>query len=77
MTGLTANYDLDLEYSMDELRTMLRARAVSREIPRSAGEDPGTSLFDLVKKYGLRLEARKAPLEVVVVDRVEKSPSGN
>jgi uncharacterized protein (TIGR03435 family) len=44
----------------------------------SAASDPsGTSIFQAVQQLGLRLEARKAPVETIVVDRLEKTPTEN
>ena len=40
--------------------------------------DPfGEGLFRALEKAGLKLEVRKAPVEMIVVDRVEKAPTGN
>jgi len=38
--------------------------------------DEGPTIFEAVQRVGLRLEARKGPVEVVVIDHVEK-PSEN
>ena len=35
------------------------------------------SVFDAVKQYGLRLEARKAPVEMLIVTHLEKTPTEN
>ncbi len=60
MTGLTGMYDLKLEFTSDQN-------------PDAAGP----SVFTAVQEQlGLKLEARKAPLEVLVIDRAEK-PSEN
>src|SRR5262249_51390658 len=77
MTGLTGTYDLKLEYSLDDLRNLLRARGVYRPIPDSVGDSMGTSVTESLKKLGLRLEPRKAPLQVLLIDHVEKTPIGN
>lgn len=37
----------------------------------------GEGLLRAIQKAGLKLEARKAPIEVVVVDRLEKNPTAN
>lgn len=40
--------------------------------------DPlGEALFTAMTKAGLKLEARKAPMETIVVDHLEKSPTAN
>jgi uncharacterized protein (TIGR03435 family) len=40
--------------------------------------DPlGDSLFAAIEKAGLKLESRKAPVEVIVVDHLEKTPTEN
>jgi uncharacterized protein (TIGR03435 family) len=38
---------------------------------------PGGTVFDAVEKLGLKLEARKVPIETVVVDQVSKTPTAN
>jgi uncharacterized protein (TIGR03435 family) len=59
-TGLTGLYDLNLDFTSDE---------------NMAAEGP--RIFDAVQdQLGLKLEARKGPVEVIVIDRFEK-PSGN
>ena len=38
--------------------------------------DEGPTIFEAVQRVGLKLEARKGPVEAIVIDHVEK-PSGN
>jgi uncharacterized protein (TIGR03435 family) len=42
-----------------------------------ASDPSGTSMFQAVQQLGLRLEPRKAPVETIVVDRLEKTPTEN
>jgi len=59
-TGLTGPYDIDVEWTPDE--------------PNGAPpEAPGQSIFSAIQdQLGLRLEAHKSPIEVLVVDRAER-----
>lgn len=62
-TGLPGIFDLTLDFSVDE--------------SMSADRTPGPTIFEAVQwQLGLKLEPRKGPVEVVVIDHVEK-PSGN
>jgi len=63
-TGLNGAWDFDLKFTQ-------------RNRLAQAGSD-GISLFDAVdKQLGLKLEAKKVPLPVLVVDRVNESPTPN
>ena len=42
-----------------------------------ASDPSGTSMFQAVQLLGLKLEPRKAPMESIVVDHVEKAPTEN
>ena len=47
---------------------------------RSAALDPtgGLSLFDAVnRQLGLKLEARKRPMKVLVIDSIQEKPTDN
>ena len=72
MTGLTGYYDVTLEWSQDETQ------------PRPAEPDtasaavPLPSLFQaLEQQLGLRLEPRKNPAKVIVVDHFDPVPAEN
>ncbi|HLJ47420.1 MAG TPA: TIGR03435 family protein [Bryobacteraceae bacterium] len=46
--------------------------------PADAASAPsGGSIFSAVQKLGLKLEPRKAPVDMIVVDHIEKSPTDN
>jgi uncharacterized protein (TIGR03435 family) len=42
-----------------------------------APEEGGGSVVDAVEKLGLKLELRKSPADVVIIDHIEKSPTEN
>jgi uncharacterized protein (TIGR03435 family) len=70
-TGLTGNYDFDLKWTPDE---GIGGDAGAHGGP--AGDDPsasGPTLFTaLQEQLGLKLESGKGPVDVVVVDHIEK-----
>jgi uncharacterized protein (TIGR03435 family) len=44
----------------------------------AAAPDPSTSsVFQAVQQLGLRLQSRKAPVETIVIDHLERNPSDN
>ena len=84
MTGLTGKYEMALEISMQEMMNAARAAganvpapAVDPNKPADAASDPGGSIFTSVQALGLKLEPRKAPMAMIVIDSVEKMPTEN
>src|ERR1039458_5946776 len=72
-TGLKGRYDLTLR--SEEHTSELAAQGKSLDSVRA---DPEAFLsMILQEEFGLKLEAKKMPLEVVVIDRAEKSPVEN
>ncbi|HJZ99993.1 MAG TPA: M56 and DUF3738 domain-containing protein [Candidatus Solibacter sp.] len=82
-TGLTDEYAWDLKWS-EEFNAQAIAKDKGIPIPAdarppdsSASDPSGPSLFTAIEKQlGLRLEATKGPVEIIVVDRAEK-PTAN
>jgi bla regulator protein blaR1 len=77
-TGLTGAYDLSLEWAPDEDQV---ANFQTIGVPEGFGAPPtdwkGPTLFTaLEEQLGLKLDSQKGPLEVLVVDHVER-PSAN
>jgi uncharacterized protein (TIGR03435 family) len=90
MTGLKGNYQVAVDISLADIMAMARAQGVNLPMAPPGGgaagaptapeaSDPGggSSVFASVKKLGLKLEPRKAPVEQLVVDHVEKTPTEN
>jgi uncharacterized protein (TIGR03435 family) len=70
-TGLTAHYDFKLEWTPDP------TSSEPRDFGSSASDPAGPTLFTAIQEQlGLRLEALKGPVEIFVIDHVEK-PSEN
>ena len=61
-TGVTDSFDFTLEWS----------NAAMRAEPGRAAPDGPTLFTALPEQLGVRLEARKLPIDVLVVDRVER-----
>ncbi len=75
-TGLTGNYDFDLKYTPEMGEGPPVAGVPESAKPESA-QDAAPSIFVAVQEQlGLKLEAQKGPVDVYVIDRVEK-PSEN
>lgn len=75
-TGLTGKYDFNLTFTSDE-RTS--ANVVGGTPPRiSDAPDAPPDLFTAMQEQlGLKLEQKKIPMDVVVIDRIEKTPLSN
>ncbi|MBZ5617695.1 MAG: TIGR03435 family protein [Acidobacteriia bacterium] len=82
-TDLTGNYDFTLTFTPEDFRAMQirSALAAGVVLPPEAVKllegASGDSLFSAVQTIGLKLESRKAPLEVLVIDSVRKTPTEN
>jgi uncharacterized protein (TIGR03435 family) len=78
-TGLTAKYDFTLQWTPDQGTPRFKGTDGS---PQPAGSSPladsfGPSLFTAMEEQlGLKLEKQKGPVDVLVIDHIEK-PSGN
>jgi uncharacterized protein (TIGR03435 family) len=82
MTSLPGRYDLLVDLSQDDYNAMLIRSAVAAgvQLPPQALRMLDTadgSLFGALKPLGLKLEPKKAPIEVLVVDSVAKTPTEN
>src|SRR5215468_3784109 len=84
MTDLKGSYDFSIDVTADDYRAMLIRSAVVagvvlppdvlRLLDNASSPE---SLFDGLTKLGLRLEPRRAPLDVVVIDGAIRTPTEN
>ena len=89
MTGIKGNYDTSLEISLAEIMQLARAAgtlppgpgngaaAPGNGLPVASDPGGGTSLTDAVQSMGLKLESRKAVVEQLIVDHIERTPTEN
>jgi uncharacterized protein (TIGR03435 family) len=84
-TEMKGTYDIDLEWVPDEREgggMMAKMKAMAEAASGDPHGDPagptGQSLFGALQdKLGVRLETRKIPVDILVVDSVEKVPTEN
>jgi uncharacterized protein (TIGR03435 family) len=73
-TGLKGYYDFKLEYVMTGPAGPPAPAADGGDLPPRV---EGPSIFSALREQlGLKLEARKGPVEIIVIDHIEK-PSSN
>jgi uncharacterized protein (TIGR03435 family) len=73
-TGLTSGgYDLDLKWMPDSPEAMLSGVPVVLPPPVSADSDRPSIFTALSEQLGLELQSSKGPVEVLVIDRIERA----
>jgi uncharacterized protein (TIGR03435 family) len=72
-TGLSGNYDFDLEWNDPRAGGGGRGGAIAPANPNTKA----LSIFEALEAVGLRLEKGKHPFDFVVIDHVEKVPTEN
>ena len=83
MTGLKGSYDFSLEFQPEDFQAMMIRSAIAAGItlPPQALQfmerASGDSLPNALQTIGLKLDRTKAPIEVVAIDQIQKTPTGN
>ncbi len=68
-TGFTGPFDAQLSFTPDEALALIRGTGPA---PRPEDAAAGTIFPALQEQLGLKLEATMAPVEVLVIDHVER-----
>ena len=82
-TGLTGTYDVMLDFSPEGMGPGPKGPgpadggANPAEAPRESNDSGPTIFAALQEQLGLKLESRKGPVDVLVVESVEKAPTKN
>ncbi len=81
-TGLEGAYDFSITIPEEDFSPMKARAASSYGFPVSperlaALSSSGAPLSAALRPLGLKLESRKAPIDIVVIDHLDKSPSDN
>jgi len=87
-TGLKPAYDFELSWTPDERQRLAfipggggpppGAEDHPRPASSDAGQSSGPTIFVAVQEQlGLKMESKKSPVEILVIDHVEKTPTEN
>jgi uncharacterized protein (TIGR03435 family) len=71
-TGITGNFDFKLEYATETMGPP-GAKEVQEHKEASVESELPSVFTALQEQLGLRLEPKRAPVEIVVIDKVEKA----
>jgi uncharacterized protein (TIGR03435 family) len=88
MTELAGKYEVAVDLSAEDAMNVARASVTflppggggvgdGRNAAGGTSDPSGASIYSSLKDLGLKLEARKLPLDMLVVDHVEKLPTAN
>jgi uncharacterized protein (TIGR03435 family) len=90
MTGLKGDYNVTLDISMADIMAMQKAVGLgaagapagggggdSARPADAASDNSGSSVVESLAALGLKMEPRKTPLEMLVIDHIEKTPTAN
>jgi len=82
MTEIKGNYDASFDLSLPDIMAMAAAQGIEiPPVPTSPGAavdpDRGSSLAEAMHSIGLKLESRKAMVDQLIVDHIEKTPVAN
>jgi uncharacterized protein (TIGR03435 family) len=84
MTEVNGSYDVAFDLAPEDYRVMLIRAAVAAGLVMSPdalrvldGSPSPATLFEGIAKFGLRLESRRSPLDMLVVDSARKTPTEN
>jgi uncharacterized protein (TIGR03435 family) len=83
MTGLTGSYTFAVDVTPEVYQAMLLRSMVvmGRNLPPEAqtflDSSPPAAIGDALEQVGLKLEARKAALDTLVIDSALKTPTAN
>jgi len=82
-TGITGHYDLAFDLTPEEYNAVLIRSAVNSGVVlppqalRLLDGAPSDSFSAALQTFGLTLEPRRAPLEIIVVDSMRRTPTDN
>jgi uncharacterized protein (TIGR03435 family) len=89
LTELKGDYNAALDISLADVIALQKSLGLSAGggAPTGGGADArpadmasdsfGSSVVESLKKLGLKLESRKTPVDMIIIDKLEKNPTAN
>jgi uncharacterized protein (TIGR03435 family) len=82
LTELKGTYDFEFPVTTDDMQTLMIRAAINAgvQLPPQALrllDNGGNPLEGAAEQLGLKLESRKMPVEIIVVDQIQKTPTDN
>jgi len=74
-TGVGGDFSFKVDFDMDPTALTFSGLAASK--PPAHGADDLPSIFTAVQTLGLRLEPKKEPIDIIVIDHADKIPTEN
>jgi uncharacterized protein (TIGR03435 family) len=76
MTGIDGSYEIEFTFVPENARTLVPPGTTAPD-GREIFSEPGIALVDALRKQGLKIENRKAPIEILTVNHLEHLPTDN
>jgi uncharacterized protein (TIGR03435 family) len=82
LTDLTGTYDFDFPVTPEDTQTLMIRAAIAAgvQLPPQALrllDNGGNPVEGAAEQLGLKLESRKMPVEIIVIDQIQKTPTDN
>ncbi|HXD76044.1 MAG TPA: TIGR03435 family protein [Vicinamibacterales bacterium] len=82
LTGLKGTYDLEAQFSPEETQTLMIRAAVAAgvQLPPQALrllDGGGNPIESGAEQLGLKIDGRRMPVDIIVIDQIQKTPTDN
>ena len=82
LTELKGTYDFEFAVTPEETQTLMIRAAIAAgvQLPPQAlqlADNGGNPLEGAVEQLGLKLDSRRMPVEIIIIDQVQKTPTDN
>ena len=82
LTELKGTYDFEFVVTPEETQTLMIRAAIAAgvQLPPQAlqlADNGGNPLEGAVEQLGLKLDSRRMPIEIIIIDQIQKTPTDN